>query len=89
MNALLIRACLEVARDEAAGARELSKYMETARACEMRLFEIQAATELAVLHIKHDDRLQAEEVLAPAYSWFTEGFETPHLVAARSVLEQL
>lgn len=89
MIARLVGARLEVARDEGLGAKELSKYVETARGFDMRLFEVQAATELALLHLRHDDRLQAEKVLAPVYSWFTEGFETPHLVAARSVLEQL
>lgn len=89
MVARLINARLEVVRDEAVGAEALARCMETARACEMRLLEVQAATDLALLHLRHDDRLKAEAVLVPAYSWFTEGFQTPHVAAAQSILERL
>jgi hypothetical protein len=31
----------------------------------------------------------ARELLAPVYNWFTEGFETHDLKAARSLLDEL
>ena len=33
--------------------------------------------------------LEAREVLAPAYGWFTEGFETADLKEAKKLLDQL
>jgi predicted ATPase len=31
----------------------------------------------------------AREALAPVYGWFTEGFDTHDLVAARALLDEL
>ena len=31
----------------------------------------------------------ARELLAPAYAWFTEGFDTPDLIDAKVLLEEL
>jgi predicted ATPase len=32
---------------------------------------------------------EARDLLAPVYSWFTEGFDTPDLKEAKALLEQL
>jgi predicted ATPase len=32
---------------------------------------------------------QAQELLAPVYGWFTEGFDTPDLKEAKALLEEL
>jgi hypothetical protein len=32
---------------------------------------------------------KARELLAPVYSWFTEGFDTRHLKEAKALLEEL
>jgi predicted ATPase len=34
-------------------------------------------------------RQQANDLLAPVYSWFTEGFDTLDLKEAKALLEQL
>ena len=34
-------------------------------------------------------RDEARELLAPVYGWFTEGFDTADLIAAKALLEQL
>jgi len=34
-------------------------------------------------------RSEAYELLAPVYSWFTEGFDTPDLQAAKALLDAL
>jgi hypothetical protein len=34
-------------------------------------------------------RAEARELLAPIYSWFTEGFDTPDLQEAKALLEDL
>jgi hypothetical protein len=38
------------------------------------------------LDIKH---LEARELLAPIYEWFTEGFDTPDLQEAKALLQDL
>ena len=32
---------------------------------------------------------EARELLAPIYGWFTEGFDTPDLVEAKALLDEL
>jgi hypothetical protein len=34
-------------------------------------------------------RTEARDLLAPIYGWFTEGFDTPVLMEAKALLEQL
>jgi predicted ATPase len=34
-------------------------------------------------------RAEARDVLAPVYSWFTEGFDTPDLKEAKAFLDEL
>lgn len=75
--------------DDEASAAGLIGAIDAARSIGARLPELQAATELARLHERRGEPRRAEEVLRPVYSWFTEGLDTPHLVAARAVLERL
>jgi predicted ATPase len=44
---------------------------------------------LAVARRQQGKRAQARELLAPIYSWFTEGFDTPDLQEAKALLEDL
>jgi class 3 adenylate cyclase/predicted ATPase len=66
-----------------------SRALELSRTQGARLFELRAAVSLAGLWSASERRAEAREVLAPAYGWFTEGFSTPDLSAARAVLEKL
>jgi predicted ATPase len=34
-------------------------------------------------------RAEARELLAPVYTWFTEGFNTPDLKEAKALLDEL
>ena len=34
-------------------------------------------------------RDEARDLLAPVYGWFTEGFDTPDLKAAKALLDEL
>src|SRR5262249_46363600 len=52
-------------------------------------WELRAATSLARLKVQQGRPTEAEQVLAPVYDWFTEGFETADLRAARAVLAAL
>jgi len=63
--------------------------VDVAREIGARLLELRAATDLATAHIAAGGVGDAEEALMPIYSWFTEGLDTPYLVAARRVLERL
>ncbi|MBR0794955.1 AAA family ATPase [Bradyrhizobium jicamae] len=54
-----------------------------------KLWELRAATGLARLWRDQGRRAQARDLLAPVYSWFTEGFDTPVLKEANALLEQI
>ena len=51
--------------------------------------ELRAATSLARLWAAQDRRDEARDLLQPVYDWFTEGFDTPDLKAARSLISEL
>ena len=54
-----------------------------------KLWELRAAMSLARLRHDQGRRAEARDLLAPIYGWFTEGFATPDLKAARMLLEKL
>ena len=68
---------------------ELRKSMTTAQAQQARLFELRAARDLAALWAERGERQAATELLRPLYEHFTEGFESPDLVSARTLLEEI
>ena len=48
-----------------------------------------APTTLSVLLLERGEREAARELLAPVYGWFTEVFDTPDLIDARTLLGSL
>ena len=54
-----------------------------------RSLELRAAMSLARLLASRGGAPEARAVLAPAYEWFTEGFDTADLIAAKALLVQL
>ena len=44
---------------------------------------------MARLWCDRGKRDQARELLAPVYGWFTEGFDTPDLKQAKTLLDEL
>jgi tetratricopeptide (TPR) repeat protein len=52
-------------------------------------WELRATTSLARLLRDQGRRDEAYEVLAAIYNWFSEGFDTPDLVDARALLDEL
>jgi len=48
-----------------------------------------AATSLARLWRDEGKGTEGRDLLAPIYNWFTEGFDTPVLRDAKSLLDQL
>ena len=54
-----------------------------------KLWELRAATGLARLWRDQGKLADALGLLAPVYGWFTEGFGTPVLQEAKSLLDEL
>jgi predicted ATPase len=53
------------------------------------MFELRAATALARLWRKEGKNIEARDLLAPIYDWFTEGFDSVHLKDAKALLARL
>ena len=65
------------------------KALSIAREQEAKLWELRAAASLARLWRDQRRCAAARDVLAPVYGWFTEGFATPDLKAAKMLLDEL
>jgi predicted ATPase len=63
--------------------------LDVARRQQAKSWELRAATSLARLWQQQGKRAEAHELLAPIYSWFTEGFDTADLRDARTLLSAL
>jgi class 3 adenylate cyclase/predicted ATPase len=63
--------------------------VEVARRQQAKSWELRAATSLARLWRDQGKRFDAQALLAPVFGWFTEGFDTPDLRAARALLDDL
>ena len=80
----------EMRQDKLAGAEvSLRKAIECAAGQQAKSFELRAATALANLLVAAGRRDEARATLAPVYAWFTEGFTTTDLVAARATLAEV
>jgi predicted ATPase len=53
-----------------------------------KLWELRASVSLAELWLEQKRYDAARDLLTPIYEWFTEGLDTPDLVAARGMLEK-
>jgi predicted ATPase len=62
--------------------------LDTARCQQAKSLELRAAMSLSRLWQRQGKRAAAHALLADVYQWFTEGFETPDLKAARTLLEE-
>jgi predicted ATPase len=54
-----------------------------------KLLALRASTSLARLWNDKGKRAEARDLLAPAYGWFTEGFDTLDLKEAKALLDML
>jgi predicted ATPase len=63
--------------------------LAVARRQQAKSWELRAATSLARLWQQQGKRAEAQELLAPIYVWFTEGFDTADLQDAKVLLEEL
>ena len=60
-----------------------------AREMSAKSWDLHAAISLAQLWCDQGRRVQARDLLAPVYGWFTEGFDTPDLNEAKALLDQI
>jgi predicted ATPase len=75
--------------DEEGAEANFKKAIEVARQQKARSWELRAATNLARLWQKQGKKDGARQLLGEIYSWFTEGFDTPDLIEARTLLDKL
>ncbi|MHB0772682.1 ATP-binding protein [Bradyrhizobium sp. 5.13L] len=69
--------------------KRLQQALAEARAMGARTFALRISTDLAAHWIATGRRPRAVRLLAPIYDEFTEGFETPDLVAASRLLQRM
>ena len=65
------------------------KALTIAQEQEAKRWELRAAMSLARLRRDQGRRIEARDLLAPVYGWFTEGFDTPDLKEAKALLAEL
>jgi predicted ATPase len=67
----------------------LDRALTVARTQQARSLELRAAMSMARYWRDRSKPQRARELLAPAYDWFTEGFETLDLKEAKALLTSL
>jgi predicted ATPase len=73
-----------------AAAEELyRKALSIAAEQEAKMWELRASVSLGRLGRDQGRRAEAQDLLAPVYGWFTEGFDTPDLKDAKALLDEL
>jgi class 3 adenylate cyclase/predicted ATPase len=67
----------------------LQQALDVARRQQAKSLELRATMSLSRLWQRQGKRTEAYELLAPIYSWFTEGFDTADLQEAKALLDEL
>jgi len=65
------------------------KALSIAEEQEAKLWELRASVSLARVRRDQGRHAEALNLLAPIYGWFTEGFDTPDLKEAKTLLDEL
>jgi predicted ATPase len=65
------------------------KALSIAKEQEAKLWELRAAVNLTRLRRDQGRLTEARDLLAPVHGWFTEGFDTPDLKEAKTLLDEL
>ena len=76
-------------RDAAKAQAYFEHSLSVARVQQAKSWELRAAMSLARLLGDQGKRQSAHDLLAPVYGWFTEGFDTGDLRAAKALLGEL
>jgi predicted ATPase len=80
---------LNAVGDPAGAEQNYKQALAVAQRQSAKLGELIAAANLARLWYDQGKRVEARDLLAPIYGWFTEGFDTPLLQDAKVLLDQL
>jgi predicted ATPase len=75
--------------DEQQAEESFHRALEVARLQRAKSLELRAAMSLSRLWQQQGKRDEARDLLAEIYGWFTEGFNTADLQAAKALLEEL
>jgi predicted ATPase len=84
---LLRQDATEIARREAEAC--FNRALTLARQQQAKSLELRAAMSLTRLYQAQNRPAEARPILAECYDWFTEGFDTPDLLEAKTILEQI
>jgi class 3 adenylate cyclase/predicted ATPase len=76
-------------RQHAAAEVSYRYALESAQRQHAKFPELRAAADLALLWRDQGKRVEAHDLLARVYDWFTEGFDTPVLQEAKALLDEL
>jgi predicted ATPase len=75
--------------DEKKGEAHFAQALAVARQQQAKSWELRAAMSMARLWRDQGRRIEARDLLAPVYGWFTEGFDTLDLKEAKALLDEL
>ena len=67
----------------------MQQAIDVARRQNAKSWELRGATSLARLRRQQGRREEAAALLAPILAWFTEGFDTADLQAARTLFDEI
>jgi class 3 adenylate cyclase/predicted ATPase len=76
-------------RDSVEAEVLLSRALAVAQEQDTKFWELRATISLARLWDGQGKRVEARDLLAPIYNWFTEGLDTPVLKEAKALLDEL
>ena len=79
----------QAADDDAAAQASFDQALQIARRQQAKSLELRAAMSMGRLWRRQDKPREAQALLADVYGWFTEGFETADLQAAKALIEAL
>ena len=75
--------------DQPCAEANFNKAIEITRRQNAKSLELRAVMSLCHLQEKQGRKEEAHQTLIEIYNWFTEGFDTPDLIEARRLLEEL
>ena len=85
-----LNAAVQLRTNDATGSEaSLERAIDVARQQQAKSFELRACTDLARLWRDQGKGPQARELLLPVFDWFSEGFDTPDLLGAKALLDDL
>ena len=89
LSAAAAQPMLNAAGDRCGAEQHYRQAIAVAERQSAKLLQLRASTSLARLWRDQDRRVEARDLLAPIYGWFTEGFDAPVLKEAKALLDEL